>query len=582
VSASPKWPWSRRRVPAARDDALAVEAKEAGPYADFRVLLDNPAPSPGVGFDDYVEALRDVIVHSRAEFAVGIFGSWGSGKTTLMRAIQKRLGSEQNVVPVWFAAWRYEKDPNLILPLLDVLRESLERESDGKPGWAREAAVAIGRAGLAFLEGLKLSASLPGVGADLELGKMIDAIKSRRGRSAPLSRYHEGFRMLSGAIEELSAGGTRRVVVFIDDLDRCLPANALDVLESMKLFFDVEGCIFVVGLDQEIVEKAVAVKYAPAFGEGAQPSGAEYVKKMFQVPFTLPSIETQQLQKYLDAIEQDSDFSDAQRRDFTDHVRPHFWWLQGGDSINPREIKRFINIYVLQLKMLSQRLGNSVKPEVVLALLCMNFRPGWHQFYERLAAEPDYFQTTMQDELDRAAQPEAVYLAGTKLPLPAELTEYLRGLASAVLTVEDLQAYVTTAESTWTTDPWVLEARTEVNRLRRAGDEFVASLIPPGDIPPSDAVPGIAGHIDTIAGHVDTLYGLISTRHESSGRLGVLQERLEAAVSSLLATARQLVVGQGQMSDDTLAVRWMSEAVPQIDALDAGLLDWHRYLSIGP
>ena len=239
-----------------------MKSQVPGAYADFSVLLDNPAVHPGMGFDDYAEALTEVIVHSRAEFSVGIFGSWGSGKTTLMQAIQRKLPDDKSVIPVWFAAWRYEKDPNLILPLLDVLREALETQDDGKSGWAHDAAVAVGCAGQAFLEGLKLSASLPGIKADFELGKMIEAIRASRERPAPLSLYHAGFRMLHEAIQGLSAGGTRRVVVFIDDLDRCLPTNALDVLESMKLFFDVEGCIFVVGLDQEIAEKAVAVKYA--------------------------------------------------------------------------------------------------------------------------------------------------------------------------------------------------------------------------------------------------------------------------------------------------------------------------------
>ena len=50
----------------------------------------------------------------RAEFALGIFGSWGSGKTTLMQAIKHRLDGDERVVPVWFAAWRYEREGSLL------------------------------------------------------------------------------------------------------------------------------------------------------------------------------------------------------------------------------------------------------------------------------------------------------------------------------------------------------------------------------------------------------------------------------------------------------------------------------------
>ncbi|HMG62041.1 MAG TPA: P-loop NTPase fold protein [Streptosporangiaceae bacterium] len=102
---------------------------------------------------------------------------------------------------------------------------------------------------------------------EFEPGKVITAIEGDGDDTRPLSFYHEGFRMLCDAIGELPADGSRRVVIFVDDLDRCLPSKALDVLVSMKLFFDVEGCVFIIGLDQGIVEQAVASKY----GSGASP-----------------------------------------------------------------------------------------------------------------------------------------------------------------------------------------------------------------------------------------------------------------------------------------------------------------------
>jgi hypothetical protein len=40
--------------------------------------MDDPAQDPGLGFPDYAAALAEMILHSRAEFAVGIFGGWGS------------------------------------------------------------------------------------------------------------------------------------------------------------------------------------------------------------------------------------------------------------------------------------------------------------------------------------------------------------------------------------------------------------------------------------------------------------------------------------------------------------------------
>ena len=564
---------------AAADAAVTAESEAPNAYTDFRVLLDSPADSPGLGYDGYADALTEVIMSSRAEFAVGILGGWGSGKTTLMRAIKRKLDGNEHVVPVWFAAWRYEREPNLILPLLDVLREALETraeaEVEAERGWAHDAAVAVSRAGLAFLAGLKLKAGLPGgVGIDLELGKTLEAIRADRKKPEPLSFYHAGYQMLTEAIEKLSDKGDRRVVIFIDDLDRCLPTNALDVLESMKLFFDVEGCVFVVGLDNKIAEKAVAVKYhsiaSIAGEEAAEPdiSGSDYVKKLFQVPFTLPSVTADQLRGYLDSIERNCGFGQAQLRDFRDHVRPHFEQLQGADPVNLRETKRRINLYTTQLKILSRRLGGPLNPNVVLALLCMNFRRDWEPLYQQLAADPEYYQQLLREVVREVGRPHLV-LPDTEYELPMDLAEYLRGRAAALLDVEKLEAYVMAAESTWTTDSWVLEARMEVDRLRRVGIGLAA-----GKVPAEEAV-------GTIRGHLDHLYSLISARRESSGPLGILRENLDIELRELMAVAAEFLAEQPQADDATPTNLWES-AVLHINALDAGLRDWHQYVSLGP
>jgi len=79
-------------------------------FDDFTVLLDEPADVPGLGWAEYSGALAQIIGHSAPRFAIGIFGDWGSGKTTLMRSIWRELEPRQDVVLVWFNAWRYERE----------------------------------------------------------------------------------------------------------------------------------------------------------------------------------------------------------------------------------------------------------------------------------------------------------------------------------------------------------------------------------------------------------------------------------------------------------------------------------------
>jgi hypothetical protein len=566
-------------VPAARP--AADDDVPATPYASFRVLLDTPASEPdlGLGFGHYARALTDLIVGGRAEFAIGIFGGWGSGKTTLMRAIMRRLDACENVVPVWFAAWRYEKDPNLLLPLLDVLREALEKKAACGHGWARDAAVAVGHAGLAFFSGLTISGGA-GVQVAVDISKVREAAKAGRKGPVPLSYYHDGFRKLREAIRVLSAGGTRRVVIFIDDLDRCMPPNALQVLESMKLFFDEEGCVFVVGLDHAIVDLAVAEKYRPPLGNAADVSQApdvpappaEYLKKLFQVPFTLPGIGASELRGYLDKIEQSTELSEAQRWDFGAVVRPHFLALQGARPVNPREVKRLLNMYTMQLKMFSAQAaeaGEDFNHNVVLALLCLNARDDWRVFYYHLVADPQFTQNVLSVVAESPGGDEigTVPLGGVARPLDTEIVEYLRHAALPMLKTKNLRRYISAAESTSSTDPRVLAARMAAFRLRAASDALTA-----GHSTLSEAAGRIPAAIDRLDGAIRA--------HRSAAWLRPVQDRLLADVATLAALARELQVA-AQSGDDGFLSRWAEQAVPRIESLDAGMLAWHRYSGLG-
>jgi hypothetical protein len=73
-----------------------------------KIILDLPSEAPSLGFPEYADALADIVMNSDARFAIGIFGDWGAGKTTLMRAIGKRLPTVAAIC-VHFSAWRYER-----------------------------------------------------------------------------------------------------------------------------------------------------------------------------------------------------------------------------------------------------------------------------------------------------------------------------------------------------------------------------------------------------------------------------------------------------------------------------------------
>ena len=176
-------------------------------FAKFRVLLDDPAEAPALGYADYARAFAEVIRHSSPQFAIGIFGDWGSGKTTLMRAIERALGRQKDVVCVWFNAWRYEREPDLIVPMLDTLREELakwasRRRTKDERERARRAAGAFRNAARALVRGSTLKAGIPGLSLEIAGERALAGEGSTADGAAPLSFYHSSFNAMSEAVED--------------------------------------------------------------------------------------------------------------------------------------------------------------------------------------------------------------------------------------------------------------------------------------------------------------------------------------------------------------------------------------------
>lgn len=73
----------------------------------IRILTDDVSTKPVLDFDRYVEAILKIVKGSHPKFSIGIYGEWGSGKTTMMRLIEEELKeNSSNILTVWFNAWR--------------------------------------------------------------------------------------------------------------------------------------------------------------------------------------------------------------------------------------------------------------------------------------------------------------------------------------------------------------------------------------------------------------------------------------------------------------------------------------------
>ena len=327
-----------------------------------KILLDVPVEDGVLGFGNYRDALNSIIKNSEPHFTIGIFGGWGTGKTTLMRMMRRELDRDGEIT-VWFNPWQYEKENLLLIPLLLTLKLELETNHQGLVSQERLARIKSILKSVVRIVRPELGIGFAKVGLNGE--KLFEETQEDL-----TSTYFELHRELRELIDTIKEKGRNRIVIFVDDLDRCLPDKALETLESVKGFLDMDGYVFVLGLSREIIEKCVDAKYGSESGI----SGSEYLRKMIQVPFNLPDLRAKEIEEYVERVKEAIRGSDAE-----EHIERYIDIIARGLEPNPREIKRFVNNFILANRIS----GEEAKPEELLTLLIIQFR--WENFYRDLA-----------------------------------------------------------------------------------------------------------------------------------------------------------------------------------------------------
>jgi hypothetical protein len=531
-----------------------------------RIVLDVPAANPTLRFNQIAMALATIVETSPPRFAVGIFGGWGSGKSTLMDEIARLLRAESTIV-VPFNAWRYEREPHLIVPLLDTIRAGLARWADNRPApdpnaeKIRGIARRVGRVVRALVRATSVDIGVPGaVSISVDPGKALDEMTAAPADPvrSPQSLYFGAFEELTAAFEGVHDAGIERIVVMVDDLDRCLPHQALTVLESMKLFFDMPGFVFVVGLDEHVVESAVRTKFVLSPGSDAESRDAQlerdYLKKIFQVPYTLPALVAGQLDDLLRWLYQHGHLNRQQQNDLQIRVSRYLGYVAQDGRLNPREVKRFINAYTL-----SRMIRPDLDPDTMLALQTMDFRTDWEALYDSVVlAEPDIFSAALgrfvagDDHAFEDLWPDVGVL-------PGELSAFLRSPEAVALQRPDLGSYVTFLEATRNAQSWVTEAMRDVGSLR-AQQRAVGTELQRGGSAAREIATTMIDAVGRLSGFQQTVVGLAAPL-----------ERLKALVSELTPASVSSDASQASGATAGWVERWRTEAAAQTDAIQQEL-----------
>ncbi|MCA9278383.1 MAG: hypothetical protein H6815_06965 [Phycisphaeraceae bacterium] len=361
-------------------NTLRAETKELGKQP---ILSDDLVPQIG--------PLFDMIRHHETQLplAAVIYGAWGSGKTTAMEWLKsaldtwtattgkqlikdKKLAKDHFIQThcVWFYPWKYQTSDDVLRGIIaEVIRETImvaNCDAQTVTAAIRRFGGFLGKSCLRVLDSIELSAGTDATGkAKVTLGAARGVIEEFKAANEPDKPFLNHFEDSLSEWIKSTIGKDKRLVVFIDDLDRCLPRVALQVLEALKLYLRIPQIVFVIGVDRRVVTQLVKTIYTADGIADVDPK--RYLAKMFQVEVTLDANEDNS-QRFFDHLTDGHDVWDKlalapeARKLFRDYILSHA-------ERNPREIKRVFNGAVMkgagQLYSVLQERSPVIKRETV-------------------------------------------------------------------------------------------------------------------------------------------------------------------------------------------------------------------------
>lgn len=402
---------------------------------------DNASKIDMLFYKPYADIVSETAIGTDEEpLTVGIFGLWGAGKSTLLNLIGKNYEENKDVIYVSINAWMFENYEDAKTAIMEALLGEL-KDNEEIPEKIRKSFVSLIKK-IDFLKvGTKAVSTAAPVIASFVTGNPLPLVlnlpseaKEVEGAIKSLSDSVKGIkdnylkddetvddsivnnvRNFRNEFEKtLESEEINRVVVLIDDLDRCQPERIIETLEVIKLFLSVKKTTFIIAADENVIQYAIKKKYPNIDGFNIE-LDKEYIEKMIQVPIQIPELSPKDVQNYLLLLVLQKYMEPNEFEILVSKIEQERLMVQSGvieverleeiygslnDSIffedkkeykevvgailqirkiashtlkgNPRQIKRFLNTFILKRKLSKMYYGDDLDMCIMAKLLILH------------------------------------------------------------------------------------------------------------------------------------------------------------------------------------------------------------------
>lgn len=401
---------------------------------------DNETTQDLLGYQVHADLLRKIILNdAMLPISIGVFGNWGSGKSSLMLLLQQSLHeweeSHQNehsiILQVYFNSWQFESYDSTKLTMIESILEALDKDINTRKDVFERADDLLARINFLKVGVFILKKAYDNLTPDwmkkwLPKKDDIDKITGKdkynnlfedvtKGNT---SKFIATFREL---FEDLvNDMGYKAVIVYVDDLDRCDPKRIIGCLEAVKLFVNVKKTAFVIGADERIIEYAISQHYPIQMKkEDISSPFSDYLEKLIQLPYKLPRLSDNEQetyitlllcknhlneihfnqihQKYLEFRKTDkhskyniddikANIPENQNIDFyaVEYRLPIVPIIKQFLNGNPRQLKRFLNTLYVRQELADVAGFRDIRPDVLTKIMVLEYNTLYNSRFEEL------------------------------------------------------------------------------------------------------------------------------------------------------------------------------------------------------